>query len=88
MEGIKKCVERRKFDGFLAVSHVPVITFSALFVVPQDTFAAHNEGPSLYLKGFELPGTGSGRCQSTTSKKAVSSITVRDFSISLPFTLL
>lgn len=66
--------------------NVPVIALFPLIVVAQDTFTFHHEGPPVLKKGARCQEL-VGRCHGTTSKKVASSVTVRDFSISLAFML-
>lgn len=64
-----------------------MIALAALVVVSQDTIATDDERQPI-LERMRTPGTGTGKCHNTTSKKAFSLRTVRDFSMSNAFMLL
>lgn len=85
-EAIEQSFKRRKFDGFLSTFNVPMIAFPVLVIIAQDAFTVHDESQSV-LEGMRASRNRVGRCHKTISKKLVSSITVRDFSMSLAFML-
>jgi hypothetical protein len=63
-----------------------MIAFPALVIIAQDAFTVHDESQSV-LEGMRASRNRGGQVPQTISKKLVSSITVRDFSMSLAFML-